>query len=331
MLSIFYCHSEHHVSTTDHPERAIRVDLAVKYLKNKLNSSLFVENNLSDRQKCIDMMINIHGESILETFEMNSDDVFVCQSCKKEQFGEDTCQHCGHKYFTWYFEPDTFVSNTTKDDVIKCMSTIMNAIDTIKSGYKYSYLLTRPPNHHCFNKGNGFCIINNVIVGARYAQSLGYKRVYILDWDYHAGNGTAKLLNDDTFLCSIHAFGPFVYPGTGSIEENTSNCMNIPLPIKIHSEKSMRQYDDEFYMKLIDFCVMPSIIDFKTDLIIISNGFDAHKDDPVGGLGLTNKFFSDATKSLKQMDIPMVYVLEGGYNPEVIRNASSDIIDELLR
>lgn len=329
MLSILHCNSKNHVSTFNHPECLMRVDMAVEFLEKIIDESYFVPNELNNREQCARLLIRTHGSEILETFNIQTAEKIICQNCKIKHDGV-ICTKCYCEYYTWYFSGDVFVSNTSFDNVIKCISTIINAIDTLKNGYKYSYLLIRPPGHHCYNKGSGFCLANNAIMASRYAQSIGYKQVFILDWDYHNADGTVKLLNKNTFLCSIHAYGNMVYPGTGSTDENTINCLNIPLHVDIHDEHTRRMHDDILYLELIDM-ILPKIVNFKTDLVVISNGLDAHIDDTMEGMGLTNMFFVEATKKLKSLNIPLIYLLEGGYNPEVIRDVSSDIIHELKR
>ena len=151
------------------------------------------------------------------------------------------------------------------------------------------------------------------------------KKVLILDYDVHHGDGTQSLVNlnieDDIYFISMHCYGNGFYPGTGSESENNDKVLNVPM------KRGMG--DDEFIEKFNDI-IIPFIDDKEIDIIIISNGLDAHKDDPFEVMKLTNKFYVYITNYLKNLDKPLIYILEGGYNPDTIGIISKDIIDELL-
>jgi len=156
----------------------------------------------------------------------------------------------------------------------------------------------------------GFCLFNNVAVGARYAQQRHrIERVAILDWDVHHGNGTQHIFEEDpsVLYISLHQY-PF-YPGTGAASERGSGVgegttMNIPLPAGTDEHR----YREEFAAK-----VVPALRDFAPGLLLISAGFDAHRDDPLADLRLTESSFGELTRQVAGI-APAVSVLEGGYN-----------------
>jgi acetoin utilization deacetylase AcuC-like enzyme len=152
----------------------------------------------------------------------------------------------------------------------------------------------------------GFCLFNNVAVAARYAQAeLGVERVAIVDWDVHHGNGTQEIFWDDdsVLFVSLHQW-PF-YPGTGGPEEQRETTLNLALPVGS---------GDRAYLDLFEREVVPRVHAFSPDLLLVSAGFDAHVDDPLAGMRVTEDGFR-AMASISAALAPRVAaVLEGGYN-----------------
>ena len=169
------------------------------------------------------------------------------------------------------------------------------------------FALARPPGHHALpDRAMGFCLINNAAVAARFAQAeLGLARVAILDWDVHHGNGTQAIFWDDpaVLYVSLHQW-PF-YPGTGGPTEQAETVLNVPM-----SAGS----GDEDYLRAFDHTVMPAIERFQPDLLVVSAGFDAHVDDPLAHMRLTEEGFREMAQRTAGLAPRMAAVLEGGYN-----------------
>ena len=192
-----------------------------------------------------------------------------------------------------------------------------------------AFALVRPPGHHATsNRGMGFCIYNNVAVGANYLiNKYKLKKVAIIDFDVHHGNGTQDIFydNEKVLYISTHQY-PY-YPGSGTNDEKGkhNNILNIPLPAGTTSEEYLNAY--EFVLKKIK--------EFKPEFILLSAGFDAHKDDPLAQLQLESKDFYNITKrtlelSKQYCDGKVVSILEGGYDLLALQESTEMHVKALL-
>jgi len=217
-------------------------------------------------------------------------------------------------------DPDARVSEASWDAAVGSAGAVLAAVAGISQGFvRNAFVATRPPGHHAPpGRAMGFCLFNHVAVGVRYVQDEGVgKRVLIVDWDVHHGNGTQETFyrDPDVFYLSLHQHPHF--PGTGLAEETGAGAgkgttMNIPLS----AGTSRSEYRDRFLTALRE------IEDrFSPDFIFISSGFDVLEGDPLGGLEVEPEDLFDFTRAV--MDIGerhaegrLVTVLEGGYVPE---------------
>ena len=213
-----------------------------------------------------------------------------------------------------FLDGDTIVSPGSKDATSDAVGSIITAIDGVQNkDFKNAFCAVRPPGHHAEkNKAMGFCIYNNVAVGANYLiNKYKLKKIAIIDFDVHHGNGTQDIFydNEKVLYISTHQY-PY-YPGSGTNDEKGkhNNILNIPLPAGTTSEEYLNAY--EFVLKKIK--------EFKPEFILLSAGFDAHKNDPLAQLQLESKDFYSITKrtlelSKQYCDGKVVSILEGGYD-----------------
>ena len=178
----------------------------------------------------------------------------------------------------------------------------------------------RPSGHHAeSDRAMGFCLFNNVALAAEFAiRELGARRVFILDWDVHHGNGTAEAFRhrQDVLFASIHQSG--IYPGTGALSDVGSGSgegYTINLPVPAGSE-------EDLWMSLLEHIVLPAAHAFEPELVLISAGFDAHRADPLADCRLEAASFAEMARHLhdltNQLDVPLGAVLEGGYEPTAL-------------
>ncbi|MDB9794821.1 histone deacetylase family protein [bacterium] len=229
-----------------------------------------------------------------------------------------------------FLDGDTIVSPGSKDATSDAVGSIITAIDGVQNkDFKNAFCAVRPPGHHAEkNKAMGFCIYNNVAVGANYLiNRYKLKKIAIIDFDVHHGNGTQDIFydNEKVLYISTHQY-PY-YPGSGTNDEKGkhNNILNIPLPAGTTSEEYLNAY--EFVLKKIK--------EFKPEFILLSAGFDAHKDDPLAQLQLESKDFYNITKrtlelSKQYCDGKVVSILEGGYDLLALQESTEMHVKALL-
>tara|TARA_B100001057_G_scaffold294833_1_gene294947 strand:- start:151 stop:1080 length:930 start_codon:yes stop_codon:yes gene_type:complete len=225
---------------------------------------------------------------------------------------------------------DTIISPGSKEAIFDAAGSIISAIDGVENKeFKNAFCNVRPPGHHCNqNKAAGFCILNNIAIGAKYLlKKYKYNKIAIIDFDVHHGNGTQDIFyeNENVLFISTHQY-PY-YPGTGSEKEKGkfNNILNIPLPAGTNSEEYLNAF--EFALKRLK--------EFKPEFVLISAGFDSHTNDPLAQFKLETEDFYTITKrileiSKKFCNGKVVSILEGGYDLQALQDSAKRHVDALL-
>ena len=211
----------------------------------------------------------------------------------------------------WYPDPDISVVRESWDAALLAAGGAIEACKAVlESRFANVFSAMRPPGHHAeADRAMGFCLFNSVAIAARWMQAeAGVKRVAILDWYVHHGNGTQHSFYDDdtVYYASLHQFPH--YPGTGRADERGKNNTNLNIPMNAGTPA-------EKWIEAIRDRVIPELETFAPDFFLISCGFDAHRDDPLGDQQLTADDYATMTRMVKHLaDGKVVSLLEGGYN-----------------
>ncbi len=230
-------------------------------------------------------------------------------------------------------DPDTVAGPGSERAARLASGGVLKAIARVRKGdWSNAFVACRPPGHHAEkDRAMGFCLFNHVAVGARYLiEHEGLERVAIVDWDVHHGNGTQHSFEKDSqvFYASLHQY-PF-YPGTGAANERGIGAgegatLNLPM-----AEGS----GDSKWMQAFENALLPALEAFDPQFLIISAGFDGHRDDPLAGLELSSQTYKEMTRGLVQLceqrAIGLVSSLEGGYDLESLGNSACSHVEALL-
>ncbi|MCF6244462.1 MAG: histone deacetylase [Sulfurovum sp.] len=226
-------------------------------------------------------------------------------------------------------DQDTICSPLSYRAATKAVGAGIAALDGINSGeFERAFCAVRPPGHHATpTQAMGFCLFNNIAIAARYAQSIGYKKVMIIDFDVHHGNGTQDTFWEDNTVFYFSSHQAFAYPGTGAEAHKgegkgkgyTANFLMMP-------ESTDSELLDIYQNDL------PPIIDtFNPDIILVSAGYDLHESDPLASLNITTKGIRQMVRGiLDSVNVPFVFFLEGGYDVNALGENVKVTLEEML-
>lgn len=226
-------------------------------------------------------------------------------------------------------DSDTICSQASYDAACMAVGAGVVALDGIQSGeFERAFCSVRPPGHHATpNQAMGFCLFNNISISARYAQSIGYKKVMIIDFDVHHGNGTQDTFYEDSSVFYFSSHQAYAYPGTGAQEDRgraegegyTANFLMMP------------GSSDTELLDIYENDLPPFIEAFSPDIILVSAGYDLHESDPLAQLNITTEGIRKMVRCiLDSVDVPCVFFLEGGYNVNALGENVKVTLEEML-
>ena len=295
---------QNHNTGEGHPEKIDRVTAVIDNFKRLDNKNLIWKKPTKFDQS---FLINTHSSEYIDLVS--------------KSFPENGLA---------FLDGDTVVSHGSKEATKDAVGSIITAIDGVQQKeFKNAFCAVRPPGHHAEkDKAMGFCIYNNVAVGANYLiEKYKYNKVAIIDFDVHHGNGTQDIFydNEKVLYISTHQY-PY-YPGSGSEKETGkfNNILNIPLEAGTTAEEYLNAYEN----------VLKKLKEFKPEFLLFSAGFDAHIDDPLAQLRLNSEDFYQLTK--RTLDVVksfcngnVVSILEGGYDLKALQDSTQRHVDALI-
>tara|TARA_E500000331_G_scaffold223359_1_gene213905 strand:+ start:120 stop:1043 length:924 start_codon:yes stop_codon:yes gene_type:complete len=295
---------KNHDTGQGHPERADRVTVVVDHLKKKKFKNLIWKKPKKFDPKYLEYA---HDKSYLDS---------LTESFPKLGLN--------------FLDSDTILSPGSKEAARDAVGSILTAIDGVmKKDFKNAFCAVRPPGHHAEKqKAMGFCVYNNVAVGAYYLlEKFKLKKVAIIDFDVHHGNGTQDIFYDNEKVLYISSHQYPYYPGSGAASDKgtKNNILNVPLIAGTQSHEFLNAYDSIF----------KKLKNFNPEFILLSAGFDAHKDDPLAQINLESKDYYILTKRIMILakeicGEKIVSILEGGYDLNALKESVDYHIKSLI-
>ena len=283
-----------------HPESANRLRSILKAIEPLRERLVFVE----PKPASFELVMQVHPYYHIE---------FVEDRCLQEEA----------------IDVDTQVSSESFEAALMAIGAGKEAVDKVSSKeVKSVFCAIRPPGHHATaTQAMGFCLFNNIAITARYAQSQGYEKVMIIDFDVHHGNGTQEIFYDDSsvFYFSTHEYP--AYPGSGSIDEHGSGegkgfTHNFPMLSFSTDDDILPIYEEELPL---------DVESFKPDIILVSAGYDLHAADPLAQLQVSTQGIKKIVQSIMNSSgVPKIFMLEGGYNLNALGESVAETLDAML-
>ena len=301
MINIIFSDEYKNHDTGNHPESIKRIEVVNNLIKDEYSKHNLIEPTIADKE----IISLVHEKEYIN---------YIFDNIPSSGFT--------------YFDPDTIASPNSLKSYLLAVGGSVDAVNYIINNKNNGvfFCAHRPPGHHAeINKAMGFGVFNNVAISAQFALNSGkFKKILIVDFDVHHGNGTQHIFENrkNIYYASSHQY-PF-YPGTGSESETgTGNIFNCPLKAGCDSKTFRSLFENKIINK----------INNNFDLIYFSAGFDAHKLDPLASINLENEDFYWVTKIVLEKlanNVPIISVLEGGYDMKGLFHGLNSHLKALL-
>jgi len=288
-----------------HPESVLRLERLLEAMRGdewsaEFGDKLHIEDSL-EVDATEEQILRVHTPEYLKRL-----DYIFAQSQRRP-------------YMRVNLDRDTVVSRGSQAAAARAAGLVIAAVDDMLSArgtdgdVSRAFVMVRPPGHHAeAGRGGGFCIYNNVLMGVAHAQAHGVGKVAILDFDVHHGNGDSDLSWCDATRLYASSHEAHIWPGTGATwgcDGMHGQIINCPLPPSCGPADFRKAWRDT---------LLPAVVEFEPEVIFLSAGFDAHADDPLASMQLDDDDFAWLTKQVAALGLPIVSVLEGGYNVDAL-------------
>jgi acetoin utilization deacetylase AcuC-like enzyme len=291
---------QHHTGAM-HPESPERLRAINKAIE-ALHPSLTFTSPISASERIIEL---VHSAEHIETIK-------------------NVCAYEGS------IDSDTVCSADSFDAARMAVGAGVVALDSIRSGeFERAFCAVRPPGHHARPaQAMGFCLFNNIAIAARYAQSIGYEKVMIVDFDVHHGNGTQDTFYEDDSVFYFSSHQAYIFPGTGARSDigegkGKGYTANFPVMAGTTDSELLDIYENELPLR---------VNNFDPDIILVSAGYDLHESDPLAQLNITTEGIRRIVRLiLDSADVPFVFFLEGGYNVNALGENVKVTLEEMLK
>ncbi|HUO05394.1 MAG TPA: histone deacetylase [Candidatus Binataceae bacterium] len=297
-----------HFAGRAHPERPERIEAMIEMAEEIHRPNL---KFLAPREATIDEIARCHRRDYIDVVKRSAE------------------------YDRVDFDPDTHSCRESYQTARLAAGGVLTAAEAVMDGAaENAFALIRPPGHHAMpDRAMGFCFFNNIAIAAQWLIDVrGLKRVMIVDWDVHHGNGTQEMFYElpEVLYVSTHQFPH--YPGTGSLHEigygaGMGFTVNLPMAA---------EWSDAEYMRVFDRMIMPIGREFKPEIVLVSAGFDCHFRDPLASMRVTEAGFGAMARRVKRLAAEccggkMVAALEGGYDIEALAESGRVVLEEFGR